>query len=55
MSEVPLTFNNGQTNTTSQLVVVQDGGRKKRGTDRNKSFIVTNLVKDGVDKNNRPL
>ena len=55
MSEVPLTFNNGQTNTTSQLVVVQDGGRKKQGTDRNKSFIVTNLVKDGVDKNNRPL
>ena len=55
MSEVPLTFNNGQTNTTSQLVVVQDRGRKKRGTDRNKSFIVTNLVKDGVDKNNRPL
>ena len=55
MSEVPLTFNNGQTNTTSELVMVQDGGRKKRGTDRNKSFIVTNLVKDGVDKNNRPL
>ena len=28
MSEVPLTFNNGQTNTTSELVVVQDRGRK---------------------------
>ena len=55
MSEVPLTFNNGQTVTTSELVVVQDGGRKKQGTDRNKSYIVTNLVKDGVDKNNRPL
>ena len=55
MSEVPLTFNNGQTNTTSELVVVQDGGRKKRGETRNKSYIVTNLVKDGVDKNNRPL
>ena len=55
MSEVPLTFNNGQTTTSSQIVMVQDGGRKKPGADRNKSFLVTNLVKDGVDENNRPL
>ena len=55
MSEVPLTFNNGQTATTSEIVAVQDRGKKKQGVDRNKSYIVTNLVKDGVDKNNRPL
>ena len=55
MSEVPLTFNNGQTATTSEIVAVQDGGRKKQGADRNKSYLVTTLVKDGVDENNRPL
>ena len=55
MSEVPLTFNNGQTETTSEIVMVQDGGRKKQGADRNKSYLVTTLIKDGVDENNRPL
>ena len=55
MSEVPLTFNNGQTETTSEIVAVQDGGRKKEGADRNKSYLVTTLIKDGVDENNRPL
>ena len=52
MSEVPLTFNNGQTATTSEISVVSEGGRTKT---RNKSYLVTTLVKDGVDKNNRPL
>ena len=55
MSEVPLTFNNGQTETTSEIVMVQDGGRKQQGADRNKSYLVTTLIKDGVDENNRPL
>ena len=52
MSSIPLTFNNGQTSTTSEIVVVAEGGRTKT---RNKSYLVTNLIKDGVDKNNRPL
>ena len=52
MSSIPLTFNNGQTSTTSEIVVVAEGGRTKT---RNKSYLVTNLVKDGADKNNRPL
>ena len=55
MSSVPLTFNNGYTTTAGQIVPVQDRGRKKGGVDRNKTFLVTTLVKDGVDKNNRPL
>ena len=55
MSSVPLTFNNGFTTTAGQIVPVADRGRKKQGTDRNKTFLVTTLVKDGVDKNNRPL
>ena len=55
MSSVPLTFNNGYTTTAGQIVPVQDRGRKKGGADRNKTFLVTTLVKDGVDKNNRPL
>ena len=54
MSSIPLTFNNGQTATTSEIAVVTEGGRKKPG-ERNKSYLVTTLVKDGVDKNNRPL
>ena len=54
MSSIPLTFNNGQTATTSEIAVVTEGGRKRQG-ERNKSYLVTNLVKDGVDKNNRPL
>ena len=52
MSSIPLTFNNGQTATTSEISVVSEGGRTKT---RNKSYLVTTLVKDGVDKNNRPL
>ena len=52
MSSIPLTFNNGQTATTSEIAVVTEGGRKR---ERNKSYLVTTLVKDGVDKNNRPL
>ena len=56
MSEVPLTFNNGQSTTTSQLVAVNDSLTKsRRNQSQNKSYIVTNLIKDGVDKNNRPL
>ena len=35
-------------------MVVAEGGRKRPG-ERNKSYLVTNLVKDGADKNNRPL
>ena len=54
MSSIPLTFNNGQTATTSEIAVVTEGGRKRPG-ERNKSYLVTTLVKDGVDKNNRPL
>ena len=54
MSSIPLTFNNGQTSTTSEIVVVAEGGRKRPG-ERGKSYLVTNLVKDGADKNNRPL
>ena len=54
MSSIPLTFNNGQTATTSGIAVVSEGGRKRQG-ERNKSYLVTTLVKDGVDKNNRPL
>ena len=52
MSSLPLTFNNGQNATTSEISVVSEGGRTKT---RNKSYLVTTLVKDGVDKNNRPL
>ena len=54
MSSVPLTFNNGYTTTAGQIVPVTEGGRKRRG-ERGKSYLVTTLVKDGVDKNNRPL
>ena len=54
MSSIPLTFNNGQTATTSGIAVVSEGGRKRQG-ERNKSYLVTTLVKDGVDKINRPL
>ena len=35
-------------------MVVSEGGRKRPG-ERGKSYLVTNLVKDGTDKNNRPL
>ena len=69
MSSIPLTFNNGQTSTTSGISVVREGGqtiqerggiagsisRRLRNEQTKKSYIVTNLVKDGVDKNNRPL
>ena len=70
MSSIPLTFNNGQTSTTSQISVAVEGGkrledvtgitnegiiRKLKNNPAKKSYIVTNLVKDGVDKNNRPL
>ena len=54
MSSVPLTFNNGYTTTAGQIVPVTEGGRKQQG-ERGKSYLVTTLVKDGVDKNNRPL
>ena len=54
MSSVPLTFNNGYTTTAGQIVPVTEGGRKRSG-ERGKSYLVTTLVKDGVDKNNRPL
>ena len=68
-SSIPLTFNNGQTSTTSGISVVREGGqtiqerggiagsisRGLRNEQTKKSYIVTNLVKDGVDKNNRPL
>ncbi len=70
MSSIPLTFNNGQTATTSGISVAVEGGkrlqdvtgitnegiiRKLKNNPAKKSFLVTNLVKDGVDKNNRPL
>ena len=70
MSSIPLTFNNGQTATTSGISVVVEGGkrlqdvtgisnegiiRKLKNNPAKKSFLVTTLVKDGVDKNNRPL
>ena len=55
MSQVPLTFNNGFTTVAGKVSVHQEGGRKKRDSDRTKIYTVTTLVKDGVDKNNRPL
>ena len=70
MSSIPLTFNNGQTATTSQISVAVEGGkrledvtgitnegiiRKLKNNPAKKSYLVTVLVKDGVDKNNRPL
>ena len=75
MSSLPLTFNNGQTATTSEISVVTEGRdstkrnlidipflptneditRVLQNKPREKSYLVTNLVKDGVDKNNRPL
>ena len=70
MSSIPLTFNNGQTTTTSQISVAVEGGkrledvtgitnegiiRKLKNNPAKKSYLVTSLVKDGVDKNNRPL
>ena len=75
MSSLPLTFNNGQTATTSEISVVTEGrdSTKRNLIDipflptneditrvlsnkpREKSYLVTTLVKDGVDKNNRPL
>ena len=70
MSSIPLTFNNGQTETTSQISVAVEGGkrledvtgitnegiiRKLKNNPAKKSYLVTVLVKDGVDKNNRPL
>ena len=69
MSSIPLTFNNGQTATTSDIAVIKEGGKtiQERGgiagsinrTLRNEqaetNYVVSVLVKDGVDKNNRPL
>ena len=77
MSSVPLTFNNGQTETTSEISVVTEGvdstkSKLKlipflpdqyqpsnenllRNKPREKSYLVTTLIKDGVDENNRPL
>ena len=69
MSSVPLTFNNGQSATTSDIAVIKEGGKtiQERGgiagainrTLKNeqaeKNYVVSVLVKDGVDKNNRPL
>ena len=56
MSSVPLTFNNGQTATTSDIAVINESGRNKltyKFVESN--YVVSVLVKDGVDKNNRPL
>ena len=56
MSSVPLTFNNGQTATTSDIAVINESGKNKltyQFVDSN--YVVSVLVKDGVDKNNRPL
>jgi len=56
VSSVPLTFNNGQTATTSDIAVINESGRNKltyKFVDSN--YVVSVLVKDGVDKNNRPL
>ena len=70
MSSIPLTFNNGQTETTSQISVAVEGGkrledvtgitnegiiRKLKNNPAKKSYLVTVLIKDGADKNNRPL
>ena len=77
MSSLPLTFNNGQTETTSEISVVSEGvdsTKQKlklipflpdqyqpsnenllRNKPREKSYLVTTLIKDGVDENNRPL
>ena len=77
MSSIPLTFNNGQTETTSEISVVTEGvdstkSKLKlipflpdqyqpsnenllRNKPREKSYLVTTLIKDGVDENNRPL
>ena len=70
MSSVPLTFNNGQTATTSEISVAVEGGKKLsdvtgitnegiiralKNNPAERSYLVTTLVKDGIDKNNRPL
>ena len=69
MSSVPLTFNNGYTTTASDIAVIKEGGKtiQERGgiagainrTFKNEqaetNYVVSTLVKDGVDKNNRPL
>ena len=75
MSSLPLTFNNGQNETTSEISVVTEGRdstkrdlieipflpknedilRVLNNDPREKSYLVTVLIKDGVDKNNRPL
>jgi len=69
VSSVPLTFNNGYTTTASDIAVIKEGGRtiQERGgvagsinrTLRNEqaetNYVVSTLVKDGVDENNRPL
>ena len=75
MSSLPLTFNNGQNETTSEISVVTEGRdstkrnlidipflptneditRVLQNKPREKSYLVTTLIKDGVDKNNRPL
>ena len=56
MSEVPLTFNNGTSTTSGEIGVTASGTNKSRRSQvENKNYIVTNLVKDGIDKNNRPL
>ena len=75
MSSLPLTFNNGQTETTSEISVVTEGRdstkrnlidipflptneditRVLQNKPREKSYLVTTLIKDGVDENNRPL
>ena len=56
MSEVPLTFNNGSSTTSGEIGVTASGTNKSRRNQvENKNYIVTNLVKDGIDKNNRPL
>ena len=75
MSSLPLTFNNGQKETTSEISVVTEGRdstkrdlidipflpknedilRVLNNDPREKSYLVTVLIKDGVDENNRPL
>ena len=70
MSSVPLTFNNGQTATTSEISVAVEGGKRLsdvtgitnegiiralKNNPAERSYLVTTLVKDGIDKNNRPL
>jgi len=56
VSSVPLTFNNGYTTTASDIAVINESGKNKLTYQFvDSSYVVSTLVKDGVDKNNRPL